>query len=286
MTESLHLAGTESDGIARYGFPDMTDRGLVPNTDIPYRLHGDGDRAVILVHGFLDDQSVWDEVVARLKTRGITAVGVDLAGSGDRSGAEGPFDFHRFAHDVGAVVDAVGKPFVIVGQSMGAPVAELVAAERPGSALGLLLVTPVPLAGAGLPADAIEPFRSLGDGPDRQRALRRQASPGLSEAALDRLVTMGARIRPEVVRELADSWNMGVAEGLEQSHYQGPVVIVRATADPFDELVTNAIAPRFLSPRMMVVDGAGHWAHVEQPTAIAAAIDALLNATGPVGRTV
>jgi pimeloyl-ACP methyl ester carboxylesterase len=260
----------------------MTDRGVVPNTDIPYRRHGDGDRAVILVHGFMDDQSVWDEVVAGLKTRGITAVGVDLAGSGDRHEAEGPFDFHRLALDVGAVVDAVGKPFVIVGHSMGAPVAELVAAERLGSALGLILVTPVPLAGAGLPADGIEPFRSLGDDAGRQRAIRRQASPGLSDAALERLVTMGSRVRPEVVRELADAWNMGVAEGLEPSRYRGPVVIVRATADPFDELVTEAIASRFPSPRMMLVDGAGHWAHVEQPTAIAAAIDALLDATGPV----
>jgi pimeloyl-ACP methyl ester carboxylesterase len=263
----------------------MTDRRLVPNTDITYRLRGDGDRAAILVHGFMDDQSVWDEVVGGLKTRGITTVGVDLAGSGDRSGADGPFDFHRFAQDVGAVVDAVGKPFVVVGHSMGAPVAELVAAERPGIALGLVLVTPMPLAGAGLPADGIEPFRSLGEDPARQRAVRRQASPGLSDGALDRLVTMGSRVRPEVVRKLADSWNVGVAEGLEQSRYRGPVVIVRATADAFDELVTNAIAPRFLSPRMVVVDGAGHWAHVEQPAAIAAAIDALLDATGPVGHT-
>jgi pimeloyl-ACP methyl ester carboxylesterase len=263
----------------------MTGTGLVPNTDITFRLHGDGDRALILVHGFLDDQSVWDEVVAGLKTRGVTAVGVDLAGSGDRHGAEGPFDFHRLAHDVGAVVDAVGKPFVIVGHSMGAPVAGLVAAARPQRALGLMLVTPMPLAGAGLPADGIERFRSMGDDAGRLRAARREASPGLSDAAIDRLVTMGVRIRPEVVRKLADSWNVGVAEGLENSRYQGPVVIVRATADPFDELVTNVTAPRFPSARMMVVDGAGHWAHVEQPTAIAAAIDALLEATGPVGHT-
>ena len=262
----------------------MTDRGLVPNTDITFGLQGEGDRALILVHGFMDDQSVWDEVVAGLKTRDIVTVGVDLAGSGDRHGAEGPFDYQRLAHDVGAVVDAVGKPFVIVGHSMGAPVAELVAAERPETALGLMLVTPAPLAGAGLPADGIEPFRSLGDDAGRQRAIRRQASPGLSDAALDRLVTMGARVRPEVVRELADCWNVGVAEGREHSRYQGPVVIVRATADPFDQPWTNATAPRFLSARMMVVDGAGHWAHVEQPTAIAAAIDALLDAAGPVGR--
>lgn len=39
------------------------------------------------------------------------------------------------------------SPVVVVGQSMGAQVAELVAAARPNIAVGLALITPVPLAG-------------------------------------------------------------------------------------------------------------------------------------------
>jgi esterase len=39
------------------------------------------------------------------------------------------------------VVDRLGKPFVIVGQSMGAAIAELVAADRPETARGLVLLT-------------------------------------------------------------------------------------------------------------------------------------------------
>jgi pimeloyl-ACP methyl ester carboxylesterase len=64
---------------------------------------------------------------------------------------------------VGAVVDRLAKPFVIVGQSMGAPIAELAAAARPDRALGLLLLlTRVRLAGMRLPDAVVETFRALG----------------------------------------------------------------------------------------------------------------------------
>ena len=72
-------------------------------------------------------------------------------GSGARGDAEGPFDYDRFATDVGAVVDHIGKPFVIVGHSMGSAIAELVAAARPDRAMGLVLLAPVPVAGRDVP---------------------------------------------------------------------------------------------------------------------------------------
>jgi pimeloyl-ACP methyl ester carboxylesterase len=72
-------------------------------------------------------------------------------GSGARGDAEGPFDYDRFATDIGAVVDHIGKPFVVVGHSMGSAIAELVPAARPDRAMGLALLAPVPLAGRDVP---------------------------------------------------------------------------------------------------------------------------------------
>src|ERR1700716_500225 len=109
----------------------MTSSEHAPRTDIAFRRHSERERAVVFVHGFLDDQYVWDKVIAELKTPGLETVQLDLAGMGDRAGASGPFTYERSAADVGVVVDTVGKPFVIVGQSMGAPIAELVGAARP-----------------------------------------------------------------------------------------------------------------------------------------------------------
>ncbi|MFI5610880.1 alpha/beta fold hydrolase [Amycolatopsis sp. NPDC051903] len=225
----------------------------------------------VFVHGFLDDHHVWDGVVAALPSGGERVV-VDLAGSGERAGAAGPFTYDRFAADVLSTVDELGGPFVLVGHSMGAAVAELVAAARPELTRGLVLVNPIPLAGTGLADEAIEPFRVLGAaGAGAQRSARANLSPNLSVETSERIGRAGLRMRPEVVRALADCWNNGAAEGDAPSGFAGPVLIVRGGADPFitEDLVTTAVAPRFAAPVTEVVEGAGHWTHSEAPGRVA-----------------
>ncbi|WP_405634652.1 alpha/beta fold hydrolase [Streptomyces sp. NBC_00056] len=250
----------------------------VADTDVRYRRSGDGDLAVVFVHGFLDDQYAWDRLIPQLTTPGIECVTLDLAGCGDRDTADGPYDYDQFADEVGAVVDALGKPFVIVGQSMGAAVAELVAVQRPDRVRGLMLVTPVSLAGVHLPDEMIEQFRSLGGDADGQRGVRNQLSVAFPEAELDRLVATGRRLRPEVVRALADCWNTGHPLGERPSAYQGPVLIVRGEGDGFvtEDMVNNAIAPRFTDVTAVSVAEAGHWAHIEQAADVATRLDRLL----------
>lgn len=238
----------------------------------------EGERAIVFVQGFLDDKYVWDALIAELKAPGFETVQLDLAGMGDRTGARGPFTYERFAADVGQVVDAVGKPFVIVGQSMGAPIAELVATARPDRALGLVEVAPAPLGGTRLPDDTVEPFRRLGGDPAGQRAVRVQLSVGLSDADLDRLVKVGTDVRPEVVRALVDCWNSGVPAGGEPTGYTGPVLILPGAADGFitDDVVSAAVRPRFGSATTVAIEGAGHWPHLERPAVVAALLGEFL----------
>jgi flavin reductase (DIM6/NTAB) family NADH-FMN oxidoreductase RutF/pimeloyl-ACP methyl ester carboxylesterase len=221
----------------------------VPETDVTLRRHGDGDRAVVFVNDVLDDQHVWDAVVDELHAPGVECIQLDLAGCGERADAIGPFTYERLARDVGAVVDAIGKPFTIVGQSMGAPVAELVAAARPERAIGLVLVSPVPLAGARLPDEAVAPFRALGGDLDAQRAVRQQLSVA--------------------------------------SAYAGPMLIVRGAGDGVvtDDVVSARVAPRFPSAQTVTIEHAGHWPHVEQPAALAAELDRFLTRHGAGGNT-
>jgi len=117
----------------------MASSTIIPNSDIVLRRDGVGDRAIVFMHGWIDDMHVWRPVIDELSAPGFETVQLDLAGFGDRTESNGPFTFDRFAADVLAVVDAVDKPFVLVGHSMAAPIVELVAAARPERALGLVL---------------------------------------------------------------------------------------------------------------------------------------------------
>ena len=140
----------------------MASSESVPNSDIAIRRDGVGDYAAVFSHGFLDDQYAWSTMIDQLTASDFETVTFDLPGFGERAEARGPYTYDRFAADVAAVVDSVGKPFVIVGHSMSGPIVELVAASRPDSAIGLILLGPAPMGGFGLPEEVIEQLRSLG----------------------------------------------------------------------------------------------------------------------------
>ena len=122
------------------------------------------------------------------------------------------------------------------------------------------------------------------------RGVRQQLSVALSDADLDRLVTIGLRVRPEVVASLVDCWNTGLPDAPERSRYAGPVLVVRGGDDGLvtEELVATAVSPRFASAQTVVIERAGHWPHLEQPAALAAQLDRFLtehatSADGNVG---
>lgn len=250
----------------------------------------DADRApatTVFVHGFLDDGAVWDPVMRALSDIGPTPLVVELAGMAGAPDVAGPYTLQRHADDVSARLVEVTGPLVLVGQSMGAQVVELVAAANPGRVAGLVLVTPVPLAGAGLPEEAVAPFKTLGGQPDAQRQARRQLAPTFPTDELERLVTAGARIDPDTVPSSVDAWNHGLPAGRQPSSFTGPVLVLRGADDPVvtREMVSAGVTPRFTGAREVVIQDAGHWAHIEQPSVVAGHLLAFLAALNGTGNT-
>jgi pimeloyl-ACP methyl ester carboxylesterase len=261
----------------------MASQEAVPNSDIVFRRDGTGDYAAVFSHGFLDDHYVWKSMIDQLRASDFETVTFDLPGFGERAEACGPFTYDRFAADVAAVVDTVGKPFVLVGHSMSGPIVELVAASRPDDAIGLILLAPAPMGGFRLPEEVIEQLRSLGQlGTPELEAVRRQLAPAAPEAELKRLARVGAKLRPEVVRAVADMFNNGYPGGAGPSAFKGPVLLLRGGSDETvtHELLASAVTARF-GPEATVseIDGAHHWSHLERSAAVAAEIDWFLAST-------
>jgi pimeloyl-ACP methyl ester carboxylesterase len=239
---------------------------------------------LVFVHGFLDGAAIWDEVVAELGERAAGALCVDLPGMGARAGEHGPFSLDSLAEDVAKQVRSLARPVVLVGQSMGAQVAELVAGRLPDEVRALVLLTPVPLAGPGLPDEAMKNFHALGGNPEAQRGLRRQLGVRLDDEKLEKLGRLGDGVEAAAVGAFADLWNRGHGLGAERSLYRGPVLIVSGELDPFvtAEMISNAVVPRFEGPAVATVGEAGHWPHAEQPKTFAGVLAEFLVATGAV----
>ncbi len=257
----------------------MTERREIP---LPFTRSGNGANALVFIHGFLDDGSFWQSTIESVEARNLSVVTLDLPGMGKAAGDPGPFSLDRLGHAVASIVDAVGRSTVLVGHSMGAQIAELVARMRPRQIAGLVLLTPVPLEGIALPDARATAFRGLGSNPKGQRELRIQSSSHLTAADLDHAVEVGASVPPATVAALFDAWSGGHDAGRVSSVVDAPVLIINGVDDPLvtRELVTTTIFPRFARARIATVSNAGHWPHLEQPTATATAINGFLAEIG------
>src|ERR1700751_3205217 len=167
-----------------------------------------GAPTVLLIHGFLDDASVWDGLVERLGGE-VDAVRYDLPGFGTRSGSLGAArgaTLESLAAEASDVVRRIGGPVIVVGQSLGTQVAELVATQHPDRVRGLVLLPPVPLGGTRLPDEAVARFRALGGDRDALRGARAELSPNLGGEQLDRLTDIGAPVASDVGSHYVDVW--------------------------------------------------------------------------------
>jgi pimeloyl-ACP methyl ester carboxylesterase len=113
---------------------------------IAYEVYGDGDRALVLVHGLLMNQRMYDRMAPELATRGFKVVTVDLLGHGvsDRPVDMRAYSMSAFADQLAAACDHLELSGPVVGgTSLGANVALEMASRNPGRARGLFIEMPV-----------------------------------------------------------------------------------------------------------------------------------------------
>lgn len=93
--------------------------------------HGGAGRPIVLVHGLMGRGSTWSRQLPWL-TRHGTVYTYDAPWHRGREADDGePISTERFVEELGAAVESVGEPAVVIGHSMGGLHAWCLAAQRP-----------------------------------------------------------------------------------------------------------------------------------------------------------
>lgn len=123
------------------GYPRQVDSYLqTPRGSIHVRDYGGTGTPIVLVHGLGGSKANWDAIGLALSDLGHT-VAIDLPGFGlSPPGDDWGLDTHSTA--VHWLIDELGAPAILVGNSMGALVSEMVASDSPGSVAALVLMSP------------------------------------------------------------------------------------------------------------------------------------------------
>lgn len=99
-----------------------------------------GPTTVVAIHGITANAWSWGPVAGQLDGV-LRVVALDLRGRGMSSDVPAPYGIRRHADDVAAAIDRLGlAPAVVVGHSMGAFVALLLAERHPAAVSDIVLV--------------------------------------------------------------------------------------------------------------------------------------------------
>ncbi len=113
---------------------------------IRYTERGDGDQALVLVHGLLMNRRMFKPVASQLAKRGNRVICVDLLGHGDSDQPEDLrlYSMPLFARQLLALLDHLELETAVVGgTSLGANVALELAVREPDRVEGLFIEMPV-----------------------------------------------------------------------------------------------------------------------------------------------
>jgi pimeloyl-ACP methyl ester carboxylesterase len=113
---------------------------------IAYDVHGEGDRALVLIHGLLMNRRMYDDLAPEMASRGNRVITLDLLGHGDSDKPDDMriYSMSSFASQAAALVEHLGlRAPVVGGTSLGANVTLELAVHHPERAGGLFIEMPV-----------------------------------------------------------------------------------------------------------------------------------------------
>jgi pimeloyl-ACP methyl ester carboxylesterase len=258
-----------------------------PEGRVAYDVTGDGP-LVVCAPGMGDLRTVYRFLAPVVVDAGYRVATMDLRGHGDSDATFSAYDDVAAAKDLVALVEELGGPAVLVGNSMAAGAAVWAAAEAPDLVAGLVLIgpfvrdTPIGL----LPRISFRLALLRPWGPAAWNTYYARLYPGRPPADLD---AHRARIRESLRRP--GHWRAFVTT-THTSHapaearldkVRAPALVVMGERDPdFPDPAAEArlIAGR-LDAEVVVIPEAGHYPQAEYPEVVTPAVIEFLERVAP-----
>ena len=179
-----------------------TDDGL----NLVCEVRGQGDTALVFLHGWCGDREYWKHQVDAFAAD-YRVITLDQAGHGESGKDRKAWSVSGLAGDIEAVIKALGlRRVILVGHSMGGPVALLAAKRMPGSWYVRARKVPVHAWGGAPSSSRSTPSLAWPDPPElRDRAgsgpVGTWTGPQANEHRPGRTVQHGGRASPRTFLE-------------------------------------------------------------------------------------
>jgi pimeloyl-ACP methyl ester carboxylesterase len=250
------------------------------NMTLGYETFGEGDRKVVVLHGWFGDETFMHPLRNALSPDEFTYVFPACRGYGASRRLAGDYTLEEISSDVLALADQMGLGrFSLVGHSMGGKFMQRVAVDAPGRVVKMVGVTPVPAAPVPFDEQGWALFDGAAASLDNRRAIIDFTTGSRhSKAWID---AMARRSEATSTREAFAAYLPAWAKTDFHGAVAGsrtPVKVIVGEHDP--AITAGAIQATFLqwyaNAELEIIPNAGHYPMDETPVALATTIEAYL----------
>ncbi|WP_163881113.1 alpha/beta fold hydrolase [Paenibacillus favisporus] len=250
----------------------------VNGVELHVEEQGQGDTALVFLHFYGGSARTWTKVVDALKENYL-CITYDHRGWGDSDKSAVSYTIQDLADDAHALIQELGlKRYVLVGHSMGAKTAQLLASRHPAGLEALVLVAPSPPTPQDMPQDMRNAMVHFYDS-------REGAEIALGNIAL---LPLEEHIREMVLEDMQRSAPLARAAwpeaamlediSAEVNNIRVPTLVLAGESDPVDRLETlkSELLPRIPHAELRVIPQTGHLSPLEAPGEISEGISHFL----------